>query len=143
LALFVSLAAEFQGFCRDLHDDAAFTLASSLGLGIDPRVSVVRNALVRARKLDVGDANPGTLGSDFAILGVTLWLDIHASYPTRGTKWRTTLENLNGVRNAVAHSDAAKLAAVKQKQPLNLATFKRWRRSIDGAASGFDKVVGA
>jgi hypothetical protein len=39
-------------------------------------------------------------------------------------KWRETMTDLNEVRNAVAHSDDVKLAVVKQKQPLNLATFK-------------------
>lgn len=143
LALFVRLAAEFQGFCRDLHDDAAFVLGSSLNLGNDPRMSVVRNALVRNRNLDKGNANPGNLGNDFAILGMTLWPDIHAAYASRGVKWHETMTDLNAVRNAVAHSDDAKLAMVKQKHPLNLATFKKWRRSLDGAASGLDRVVEA
>jgi hypothetical protein len=53
------------------------------------------------------------------------------------------LERLNDVRNAVAHSDSAKLAAVKRLQPLTLATFRRWRSSLNTAASGFDKVVAA
>ncbi|WP_169541919.1 hypothetical protein [Nocardia jiangxiensis] len=143
LALFVRLAAEFQGFCRNLHDDAAFVLVSSLDLGNDPRMSVIRNALVRNRNLDKGNAHPGTLGNDFAILGMTFWPDIHAAYTSRGAKWRETMTDLNEVRNAVAHSDDAKLAVVKQKQPLNLATFRKWRRSLDGAASGLDRAVEA
>lgn len=143
LALFVRLAAEFQGFCRALHDDAAFVLASSVNPGNDPRLHFIRSALARNRNLDRGNANPGNLGNDFAILGMTLWPDIHAAYPSRGAKWHDTMTDLNEVRNAVAHSDDAKIAAVKKKQSLNLATFQKWRRSLDGATSGLDKVVEA
>jgi hypothetical protein len=50
---------------------------------------------------------------------------------------------LNEVRNAVAHSDSAKLQQVKRLQPLTLATFRRWRGSLNTAAYGFDKVVAA
>lgn len=35
------------------------------------------------------------------------------------------------------------LAEVRHKQPLSLATFRRWRSSLHTASSGFDKVVGA
>jgi hypothetical protein len=143
LALFVSLAAQFQGFCRDLHDAAAIQIANSLSPGNDDQIPVVLNALVRSRKLDVGNASPGGIGSDFAILGMTFWPDVTSAYQTRGPKWTQTLGDLNEVRNAVAHSDRAKLAAVRNRNPLTLATFRKWRRSLDGAASGFDCVVGA
>ncbi len=143
LALFVRLAAEFQGFCRTLHDDAAFVLASNLNPGSDPQLNFVRNALVRNRYLDRGNANPSNLANDFAILGMTLWPDIHAAYASRGAKWRDTTTDLNEVRNAVAHSDDAKIVVVKQKHSLNLATFRKWRRSLDGATSGLDRVVEA
>ncbi|MFC8046028.1 hypothetical protein [Nocardia sp. NPDC057353] len=143
LALFVSLAAEFQGYCRDLHDDAAIVLAGSLAPGNDQQIPVVLNALVRERRLDRGNASPAALGSDFAVLGLTLWPTIHATYPTRGKQWNSTLTALNEVRNAVAHSDGAKLREARRSHPLHLGTFRRWRRSLDGAAAGLDRVVGA
>ncbi|MEV3963867.1 hypothetical protein AB0M34_23765 [Nocardia sp. NPDC050193] len=143
LALFVSLAGEFQGFCRELHDEAAVALSDSLGSPADPRVSIFRNALVRGRKLDQGNAQPASLGADFQILGMTLWPDVHAAYPKLGTKWHDTLRRLNKVRNAIAHRNDAQLTTVKGEQPLNLATFLRWRRSLNGAAAGFDNTVGA
>lgn len=143
LALFVSLAAQFQGFCRDLHDDAAIQIANSLAPGNDEQIPVVLNALVRGRKLDVGNASTGGIGNDFANLGMTFWPDVKARYPTMGPKWNATLDKLNDVRNAIAHSDGDKLTQVRGKQPLSLKTFKRWRSSLHGAASGFDKVVGA
>ena len=143
LALFVSLAGEFQGFCRQLHDEAAVALSDSLGTPSDPRVLIFRNALIRGRKLDQGNAQPGSLGTDFQILGMGLWSDIHGAYPRLGSKWNDTLTRLNKVRNAIAHRNDAQLAAARQEQPLNLATFRKWRRSLNGAAAGFDNVVGA
>jgi hypothetical protein len=142
LALFMSLAAQFQGFCRDLHDGAAVQIANSLAPGNDEQISVVRNALVRRRKLDVGNASPGGLGNDFAVLGMTFWADVHSAYPKKGAKWNTTMDDLNQVRNAVAHSHEAKITEVRRKHPLSLATFKKWRSSLHGAVYGFDKVVG-
>ncbi|MGW4367693.1 hypothetical protein ACWEKT_18805 [Nocardia takedensis] len=143
LALFVSLAAEFQGFCRDLHDEAAVAFVDSLGFVNDPRAGVIRNALVRGRNLDKGNAQPASLGSDFQILGVTLWPDVYTAYPTLGPKWNDTLTSLNKARNAVAHRNDTQLAQVRQAQPLTLATFRKWRRSLNGAAAGFDNIVGA
>jgi hypothetical protein len=138
LALFVSLAAQFQGFCRDLQDDAAIQIARSLAPGNDQQIPVVLNALVRARKLDVGNVSTGGIGNDFANLGMTFWPDVRSAYPAKGPKWNNTIDDLNDVRNAVAHSDGAKLAEVRHKQPLSLATFRNWRSSLHTASSGFD-----
>jgi hypothetical protein len=108
LALFTRLAAEFQGFCRDLHDDAAICIADSLADEYSARIPVLLSALVRGRKLDGGNAGPGNIGNDFGNLGMSLWPAVKAQYPVRGPKWNTVLERLNDVRNAVAHSDNAK-----------------------------------
>jgi hypothetical protein len=143
LALFVRLAGEFQGFCRDLHDDAAIVIADSLSEEYGARIPVLLSALVRGRKLDVGNAGPGNIGNDFGNLGMSLWPNIYDRYPARGPKWNTVLERLNDVRNAVAHSDPAKFEQVKRLQPLTLATFRRWRGSLNTAASAFDTVVAA
>jgi hypothetical protein len=74
---------------------------------------------------------------------MTFWPDVRQRYPVKGPKWNSTLESLNDVRNAVAHSDAVKLADVRAQQPLTLRTFRAWRRSLNDAASGFDAVVAA
>lgn len=143
LALFVRLAAEFQGFCRDLHDDAAIRITDGLPTEFAGRVPVFLGVLVNNRKLDRGNAAPGSLGADFGNLGMSLWPTIYAKYPTQGPRWNRVLERLNQVRNAVAHSDTVKLAQAKQAQPLTLTTFRRWRGSVNAAAGGLDAVVGA
>ena len=45
-------------------------------------------------------------------------------------------------RNGVAHSDAAKLVRAHREYGLTLRTFRKWRSSLNGAASAMDKVVG-
>lgn len=145
-ALFVRLATEFQGFCRDLHDDAATVLADSFTTGDNETwTDTVRNALVRQRKLGLGNANSGNLGNDFAVLGMTFWPDIYAQYPSWGPKWNGRIDALNTVRNAVVHSDEVQLKKFKADTgvSLNLATFKQWRGTLNSAAIGFDRVVRA
>ncbi|MDT5257179.1 MAG: hypothetical protein QOD10_2259, partial [Mycobacterium sp.] len=52
-ALFVALSAEFQGFCRDLHEDAAIHVTESIRLAPENAkiAPAVLNALVRERAL--------------------------------------------------------------------------------------------
>lgn len=71
LTLFVSLAAEFQGYCRELHDDAAVAFTDRFGTASGPWTDVVRSALVRNRKLDQG--NDGAGPSTAPPLVSTMW----------------------------------------------------------------------
>jgi hypothetical protein len=102
LALLTRLAAEFQGFCRDLHDDAAICIADSLTDEYGARIPVLLSALVRGRKLDGGNAGPGNIGNDFGNLGMSLWPAVKARYLVRGPKWNTVLERLNGTQSLTA-----------------------------------------
>lgn len=87
LALFVRLAAEFQGFCRDLHDDAAIRIVFGLPDAFAARVPVLLAVLVKGRKLDRGNAAPGNIGADFGNLGMSLWPAVYAKYPVQGSRW--------------------------------------------------------
>jgi len=156
-ALFVALSAEFHGFCRDLHEDAAIKITESIRLAPEnARIApVVLNALVRERslslsaksekerRLDKGNANVDALAVDYSMLGMDLWADLAQSYPARTTKWKKNLDRLNEVRNGVAHSDAEKLVRAHQEYGLTLRTYMQWRSSLDGAAKAMDKVVRA
>jgi len=93
------------------------------------------------RKLDTGNASAGGIGSDFARLGMTLWSDIYARYPSRGPVWHTRLELLIKARNGLAHDDATKLAEIRAAGwPLTLPTARAWRSSLDGLAKGMETV---
>jgi len=68
-ALVLRLAAEFQGFARDLHD-LACDLFALWTAPLNPAVErVVRASLAEGRELDRGNAHPGSIGRDFGRFG--------------------------------------------------------------------------
>src|ERR1700756_5031558 len=60
----VMLAAQFQGFCRDLHSEWIDHLVGMIPapIAIQP---LVRDEFTRDRRLDRGNAQPSSLGVDF------------------------------------------------------------------------------
>jgi hypothetical protein len=128
------LSSQFQGFCRDLHSEAADFIVSSLTptlLG-----AVVRGALVQGRKLDQGNPNPGNLGSDFGRLGMQFWPAVNALDP-RNPDRQKALETLNTWRNAIAHQDWTKVG-----RKLGLTEVRGWRSTCRALATDFDHAVG-
>ena len=66
------LAAEFQAFTRDLHDQASDQFAAWVAPGSATVQTVVRRRLTENRQLDRGNAHPASLGSDFGRFGFEL-----------------------------------------------------------------------
>ncbi|MGW1346958.1 hypothetical protein ACWCOV_38305 [Kribbella sp. NPDC002412] len=141
-ALIVRLAAEFQGYCRDLHDEAIDAFLNSKLSSEAQTATVVRALLTTGRKLDIGNANWGNIGSDFAKFGVSVATELKAAYPRRYRGWTGKLDRLILARNAIAHQNPADLAEASALQPLTLATFRNWRSALNGVAIGLDRVVG-
>ena len=137
-ALALLLAAEFQGFARDLHDEAGATFALEGGIGNSTLESILKARVTQNRQLDRGNANPGNLGSDFKILGLDLWADLAEGWPAKKPRWNAYLAELNTARNAIAHSNSGEIASLG----VNLRAVKKWHRSLDGLASAMDDVVG-
>lgn len=142
-ALFVALAAEFQGYCRDLHDVAIFASTDGLAPPGDPRLINARSAYVRSRRLSTGNANWSNLTNDFnKSFKMNLATALEATYTSQEVDdWKSVIEKLNDTRNAIAHSDGTKLANLAD--PLTLGTFRAWRPTLKAAVSGLDKVVEA
>src|SRR5580698_3666475 len=69
-ALILRLASEFQGFARDLHDEAGSFVARFLAPGDQQLQGSLRLPYTLNRKLNQGNADPGTLGNDF---GCSAW----------------------------------------------------------------------
>ena len=130
------LAAEFQGFCRELHTEAVGHLVAIVPPSLQ---QIVRSEFAWSRGLDRGNANSMTLGTDFRRLGIDLWKAVDAAEP-RGPDFRRRLEELNAWRNAIAHSDfdAARLGG---RITLAVATVRRWRRTLQLLAATLDLVV--
>jgi hypothetical protein len=133
----VMLAAQFQGFCRDLHTEAVAHLVTIiLDAGFQ---AAVRQDLLRFRQLDRGNANQTTIGGDFGRLGMAdFWGDVDAVSP-RNARRREALDRLNEWRNAVAHQDfdPARLGGTT----LRLAVVRRWRRGCRQLARSMDRVM--
>ncbi|MFJ2840016.1 hypothetical protein ACIO52_32040 [Nocardia sp. NPDC087230] len=140
-ALFVALAGEFQGYCRDLHEDAAWVMTDGLEPLGDPRIPILRNALLRGRKLDGGNAQSGSIGNDFTSIGLDFWPAVQAMYPAKRDDWRVHIDKLNKARNGIAHRDETKLREIQE--PLTLGTFKKWRVKLKAFVAGMDRVVEA
>jgi hypothetical protein len=135
------LAAEFQGFARELHDLSASTFASWAAPGNQVLEQVIKGRLTENRQLDRGNAQPGSLGSDYLRFGCSLWPGLAASEPAT-VACQQDLDKLNDARNAIAHADEAKLAGLRgEGYPLTLATFRQWRRSLDLLAVTMDAEV--
>ena len=97
----VLVASQFQGFCRDLHTESVAQLIAF----INPPVLVrhlVQARFTKGRQLDSRNAQPGSIGSDFELLGIKFWDEVDTHHP-RSKDRKRDLEELNKWRNAIAH----------------------------------------
>jgi len=136
-ALVLLLAAEFQGFARDLHDEAGDFFVRQAAEGNVVLESVIKRQIRHGRKLDHGNAQPASLGADFELLGLLLWAALKIRCPNMAKKWHKNLVRLNETRNALAHSHAVAIRNLM----VNLDIIRSWRKSMDGLARKMDDVV--
>lgn len=124
----VILAAQFQGFCRDLHTEGVEVMIR----GIDPptRLFLVQQEFLRGRQLDRGNAQSASLGADYARLGIRFWPELQALDP-QTPSYRVAPDELNTWRNAVAHQDFSSFPAGSR---LLLGDVRRWRKSCRALA---------
>jgi hypothetical protein len=134
-ALTLRLAGEFQGFARDLHDLVVDHFVLIVVQANPPLENVLRSRMTGNRQLDKGNAHPGSLGADFALLGMTLWAALEAANP-RAATWNKALSALNEARNAIAHAEEGRLIALRADgYPMTLGTIRRWERTLDALAA--------
>jgi len=133
----VMLCAQFQGFCRDLHDECVDHFV--LSLSPEALRTTIGKLLQQGRKLDHGNPNPGHLGSDFGRFGIDFWPEVEARY-NRATTWKAHLETLTRWRNAIAHQDF-RSKELQGIDTLTLKHVKQWRKACQGLAQAFDAVM--
>jgi hypothetical protein len=142
-ALTLRLAAEFQGFARDLHNVATNIYATRLAGVRTVTREPLRLLMTTGRSIDRGNAHPGALGGDFARLGLALWPALEAT-DSRTPSWNAALTELNAARNAVAHDNPAELEDLTRRDSgPTLTSFQRWRPALDALAVTMDNVVGS
>ena len=142
-ALLLRLAAQFQGFAKDLHQETAVTFGS-LSRPADPAIArVIAAGLQTNRELDRGNAQEASLASDFGRFGLRLWDEMesrHVRTPAR----RAHLNWLNTARNGLAHDDQAKVAkVVAAGYRIDFVGIRRWRSALDGLAGTMNDVLAA
>jgi len=133
----VLLAAQFQGFCRDFHTECADHLVNSL-LPAALRL-MIRAEFTRDRKLDRGNAQPSSIGSDFGRLGVNFWAQVRVDDGANEAR-QLELESLNTWRNAIVHQDFDP-TRLGGRTILRLSSVRRWRTSCEHLATSFDAVM--
>lgn len=136
---FVALVAQFQTYCRNVHDDAIEVHADEA----NPRqVEVLRLLLTQGRKLDAGNPRSSALGSDFDRLGFRL---IPALRAEGGTVSATLadLDVLVDFRNAVSHGNESELAAIVARGSIaaTIVSYRHFRKRISALVVTLDRVV--
>lgn len=138
-AYIIAIAAQFQGFCRDLHTEGSFAVAGMVPTHLE---ALVASALTSTRNLDRGNALPGKIAEDFRRLSIDLWPAVYARHPSWQSR-RDRLEVLMIWRNALAH-DAPISTGNQQKiagtRPTK-AYARQWRNNVNLLATAFDAVV--
>jgi hypothetical protein len=141
-AILLRLASEFQGFCRELHKEAARLIVTAVAPADVHIRKVLLAPYASARRLDRTNAEPGCLSHDFGLFGLDLWPLLQTRYPSRGDDWRRKLGVLNEARNAIAHDDQDKLAKVRAAGwQLGLGDIRSLRQALNGLAGGMDQVT--
>jgi hypothetical protein len=135
----VLLAAQFQGYCRDLHSECVEHLLTVASPPIALH-QIIFADMTRSRQLDRGNAQPGSLGADFNRFSMDFWHELH-NHKSASVRWKQDLDLLNEWRNAVVHEDftSAKLRGIMIQR---LSTVRQWRRSCARLARAMDEVMG-
>jgi hypothetical protein len=134
----VLVASQFQGFCRDLHTESVVRLMAFINV---PTLvlPLVQARFFEGRQLDSKNARPGSLGSDFGLLGIKLWDEVDKHHPKSKDR-RSALEDLNKWRNAIAHQSFEEVSPGGTPN-LTLQQVRRWRSVCGRLARSFDEVM--
>lgn len=138
-SLFVALVAQFQRFCRDLHDE---TTKIHVDAAIGGQKRMLHLLIRQGRKLDSHNPRRATLGHDFGRLGFSFIDELKASGPET-IRQLELLDILVDYRNAIGHGDEAQIAELEASGDVK-ATKKAYlqhRRSLDLLAGTMESVV--
>lgn len=142
-ALLLRLAAEFQGFSRDLHTNGVEAFSRRAAPENPQLRLLIATLLTQGLKLDTGNAEPGSLGDAFNRFGLRWWPALELRDRRTAARQRH-LARLNRARNAIAHARLNELAALRAEgYPLTLDTVRLWRSALNGLAVTMDVELAA
>lgn len=138
-SLFLALVAQFQSFCRDLHDDAVAVYVAEANAH---RRDNVKALLVQGRRLDTHNPRRSTLGHDFVRLGLTMITDLKAEGPAT-ERQLDALDRIVDYRNAIGHGDDAKIPVIEAGGEIKATkrSYQQHRQALDALAGTMDDVV--
>lgn len=140
-AYVVRVVAEFQGFARDLHDEAVVRLVT-LSKARAAHHGALRRAATAGRRLDATNPSLETLERDFARLGLH---DLERRLKATVPHWPAVerqLRLLLDLRNAVAHGDERGRVRVRRRGAVaTLAWVGRTRSHLDTVANAIDHLL--
>lgn len=144
-ALITRLAAEFQGYCRDLHTEAVDHIVTMASIP-NPNLNLIfRSAYIDRRMLKVGNPSWANLCKDFNMFGMDLKSAMESQFgQARFGTWRLALDDLVDARNAIAHSNDEEIKKCRAKHPhgLSVRSARGWRAKLNSFTAGLDIVVG-
>lgn len=135
-AAVLRLAAEFQGYVRDLHDNTADALVLSL-TGPTPVTGAVRDAALYQRRLDAGNATRDAIAHDFRRFGLDVLGEVGVRHPS-SSHWLDALRDLNHARNGIAHAQPEKVESAIGAGPLRLEHVRHWHAVLRELAAALD-----
>ncbi len=138
-SLFVVLVAQFQRYCRDLHNES---IAVHVAHANPRQAGMLRTLLERGRRLDVQTPRVSTLGSDFGRLGLLLVDSLKADGPA-AERALHRLDVLVDFRNAVGHGNETEVSTLVAAGQIRATkqSYRGYRRTLQELASSMDRVV--
>ncbi|MCJ7857191.1 hypothetical protein [Corynebacterium kalidii] len=139
--LYPALVAEFQGFCRDLHDETISTISEEASWPTEQLAALATAAIRKGRGLNHKNPSPSVIDEDFRSLGLPIWRRAQQLHPEDYPGWRASLETLVRIRNAVAHSDQERIDLFFTKRQLTFAYWEHTRKLLTELAIVMNSVV--
>lgn len=138
-SLCLMLVAQFQEYCRGVHDEAVDVHVSASVAG---QKTMLRTLLTQGRKLDSQNPRRAALGSDFGRLGFSFIDELKAAQATAAGDL-DHLEVLIDYRNAIGHGDEATMRAIEAAGVVKAtkAAYTASRGYVDRLAGTMDDVV--
>ncbi len=140
-SLFVALVAQFQTYCRNLHDEAVDLHVTHANAH---QVELLHTLLTKGRKLDNQTPRPSVLGSDFGRLGFSV-LEAVRAVGAMAERDLDRLDVLVDFRNAIGHGNETEIAALVSQGEIKATKkiYQRYRRTLERLAGTIDRVVAA
>jgi hypothetical protein len=149
--LVMRLAAEWQGFVRQFHDEITALFVTRCGLS-GTLAQVASGLITYRREIDVGNASADALANDLSAFGIDLWTALaneHTGTKNPRNKGAATVEQmkrtltiLNQARNAAAHDDETRRQKMRQAGIiLSVTTMVAWQNLLSELAEALDQAV--